>query len=704
MPAVEPASKSSILNHSFYVKIVCTFIGLLLITVAPILYYNFHESRKIVLGLCDEQLNQTSRTVIEKMNHYFLPASITVEMSSTLSELGAISRDNQEQVERYTLGVLKYYPQVAMFFLADEHGSYIRAWRLPDGTMESRLIRPDLSPPSDEFKYYDSEFKLLRTEKSNKPIDYDPRVRPWYTGARDSNANFWTDLYILFRNKRPAITSSHPVLGQDGRIVGVWAMDIELEEISGFLKNLKIGKRGIAFIINQKNEVVAFPEVQRIIREDNGTLNPVKIGDLGVAPVTEAFHVHEKTGKKKFTVESGGKRYMAAFSEFPRTFPVPWKIGIVVPEDDFIMNARELMIQVLVISLFILAAAILAAFFIARGITRPIQLLAEETKKIKNFHLEEKISISSYIREIQMMSNAISAMKSGLQAFRRYVPAELVRQLIHTGKEARLGGQKKELTVFFSDVSGFTTIAESMSPEDLMVYLSEYFDELTMILSRHRGTVDKYIGDAILAFWGAPVHDDEHVYNACCAGLECQEKIAELNQRWESEGRHPFITRIGISTGETVVGNVGSSERINYTVMGDNVNLASRLEGANKLFGTKIIVSHRTFEVAADRFWFRLLGTVAVKGKHEETTIYELMGRKVEEQAEEEIAWLCTHFTRGVEAYQAKKWDEACRIFANILEKHPADAPANFYHSRCTQYRENPPESDWRHLEKLRSK
>ncbi|MHC1730215.1 MAG: adenylate/guanylate cyclase domain-containing protein [Syntrophobacteraceae bacterium] len=704
MPAVELPPRSSIFNHSFYVKIVCTFIGLLLITVVPILYYNFYESRKIVLDLCDEQLNQTSRTVIEKMNNYFLPASITVDMSSTLSEIGAIPYTNHAQVERYTLGVLKYYPQVAMFYLADEHGCYIRAWKLPDGTMEGRLIRQDTSPPSDIFKYWDSEFRLLRTEKSDKQIDYDPRVRPWYTGAKDTSTNYWTDSYILFRNKKPAITASHPVVGRDGEIAGVWAMDIELDEISSFLKGLKIGRSGIAFILNQKNELVAYPEFHRIIKEENGTISPVHVQDLGVEAVSAAFREHEKTGKKKFTITSGRKRYLVSFTEFPKTFPVPWKMGILVPEDDFIMGARALMIQALVISSFILAGAILAAFFIARSITRPIQLLAEETKKIKNFHLEERIAISSYIKEIQMMSNAISAMKSGLKAFRRYVPAELVRQLIHTGKEARLGGQKKELTVFFSDVSGFTTIAESMSPEELMVNLSEYFDELTKILSRRHGTVDKYIGDAILAFWGAPLHDEEHVFNACSAGLDCQEKIAELNQRWESEGRHPFITRIGISTGETVVGNVGSSERINYTVMGDNVNLASRLEGTNKLFGTRIIVSHRTCEVVADKFWFRLLGTVAVKGKKEETTIYELMGRKAEGESEGETAWLCSEFTRGVEAYQAKEWTEACRIFKSIQERFPSDAPSKFYLSRCSHYIENPPESNWQGIEKLHSK
>ena len=294
--------------------------------------------------------------------------------------------------------------------------------------------------------------------------------------------------------------------------------------------------------------------------------------------------------------------------EFPEPFPMRWKIAVVVPEDDFTGGAKREMIIMLLISSVMLVLAVLLAFVISRGITSPVRLIAEATRKIKSFNLDEKIHIPSRIKEIQLMRDAISSMQKGLHAFRRYVPAELVRQLISTGEGAQLGGHKKELTVFFSDISGFTSIAELMPPEKLMLHLSEYFDELTRILTRHGATVDKYIGDAIMAFWGAPVHDDDHAIRACEASLACQEKIAELNRKWINEGKSALVTRIGISTGETVVGNVGSTERMNYTVMGDNVNMASRLEGANKLYGTQIIVSRQTYEAASKKFLFRPSG------------------------------------------------------------------------------------------------
>lgn len=695
---------SVIKSHSFYFRIVTSLIGLLIITVIPIMYYNLVDSKRIVLNLTDDLTSQIVNTVIEKTCNYFLPASISVEMSSRLSEIGAISCTDDEKIELFTLGVLKTFPQISMFYLADEHGGYIRSWSLPDGNTESLIIKPGAAQSTDTVKVYDANFKVIQTRQEAKD-DYDPRVRPWYLGAKRTERNFWTDIYVLFRNKKPAITSAHPFFGSEGNLLGVWAMDIELDEISGFLKGLKIGKHGIAFIINAKNELVAYPDVSQIVREENGELRPVRVEELRNQPVVDAFRQHMITGERKSIIETGGKKYFAYFSGFPDSFPVPWKVALVVPVDDFTTNVREMVEKTLLLCVAILAVAIGMAILIARAITRPIRLLADETEKIKGFNLDEKVEIRSRIKEIQLMSNAISGMKTGLQAFRKYAPAELVRQLVYTGEEARLGGHKRELTVLFSDISGFTTIAERIPAEELMIHLSEYFDELTKIISDHKGTVDKYIGDSIMAFWGAPVPDDDHVFHACNAGLLCQEKLEELNHKWASEGRVVFNTRIGISSGETVVGNVGSSERMDYTVIGDNVNLASRLESVNKVYQSRIAVSQKTYATVCDRFWFRPLGIITVKGKTEESRIYELVGRRGEgEDIHSPTAELCIEFTKGFNAYLAREWDRGCEIFGTLAAKFPDDTPAKLYLSRCENYRESPPGPEWQGIEHLEFK
>jgi len=699
----KPGILSIFTSHSFYVRLVTALVGLLVITVLPILAYKYYQNKRIVLELSEELMSQITQNVIEKTNNFLLPAAEVVEISARLSKLGVLSCADHRQLELYTAGVLKSYPQMCMLFLGDEQGNYLRSWQQADGRIEMRDIRPQASPPQDIIKYCDPECKALRTETSGK-IEYDPRERPWYKGVKETRGAFWTDLYILFRNKKPAVTAAYPLLDNRGKLLGVWGTDIELEEISNFLKKLKIGKSGVAFIVNENNEVVAYPDVSRIVKEENGKLRPVLVTEMGIPSITAAFEQYVKSGRPKSVVESQGTRYLASFREFPKSFAAPWKVAVVAPEDDFVGPAKRIMRDTFLICLVFLLLSILMAFLLARAISRPIRLLTRETKKIRDFHFEEGFTIKTYIKEIQLMANAVSAMRTGLRAFRRYVPAELVRQLIQTGEGATLGGYKKELTVFFSDIAGFTTIAERSEPEELMLHLSEYFDELTQIISNNRGTVDKYIGDGIMAFWGAPLPDADHATRACQAALLCQARLKALNQKWAEAGKPVFPTRIGISTGETVVGNVGSTERINYTVMGDNVNLASRLEGVTRLYDSQILVSQSTYDKAADEFWFRPVDLIAVKGKTTESIVYELVGKKEDLAEGELLAGLCRQFTQGFQAFHRCDWSAAAAIFGHLRKKFPGDVPVELYFERCRKYLKHPPAPDWRGVTYLKYK
>lgn len=704
MSAIQkPGLLSIFSSHSFYVRIVTAFVGLLLLTVLPIVSYNYYQTRGIVLESADDLMDQITLNVMEKTANFLLPASTVVEISARLANTGVLSCADHQQLVFYTAGVLKSYPQMCMLFLGDEQGNYLRSWRLPDGNLETRIIERQTSPPRDVIKYCDPYCTVKRTETSSD-IKYDPRDRPWYLGAKKAGATFWTDLYILFRNKKPAVTSAYPLINNQGKLLGVWGTDIELDEMSNFLRSLKIGKNGLAFIVNEKNEVVAFPDAARIVKEEQGKLRPVRVEELGQDSITAAFKAYLQTGRSKLAVESQGERYLASIREFPESFAARWKVAVLAPEDDFVGPAKAVIQVTALICLFILLVSIFMAVLLARAIANPINILTEETKKIRDFNFEDGSAIKTRIKEIQQMSHAVAAMRTGLQAFRRYVPAELVRQLIQTGEGATLGGHKKELTVFFSDIAGFTTIAEQSEPEELMLHLSEYFDELTRILSEHHGTVDKYIGDGIMAFWGAPLPDDDHASRACQAALLCQARLKALNREWAAAGKPVFSTRIGISTGETVVGNVGSSERINYTVMGDNVNLASRLEGVTRLYDSQILVSQDTYAKVADEFWFRPVDLIAVKGKAAASTVYELLGKKEEGGEEGPLAELCREFSRGVEAYLSRDWSGAVAIFGSLRKNFPNDVPLELYFNRCRKYLQQPPGPDWRGVTYLKYK
>jgi class 3 adenylate cyclase len=318
-------------------------------------------------------------------------------------------------------------------------------------------------------------------------------------------------------------------------------------------------------------------------------------------------------------------------------------------------TVRGIVLNALVTSLLSMSLFGLIFYVLYREIRKPLQGLVAESNKIRTFDLTDQTRIPASLFELEVLVKAVGDMKMGLQSFQKYVPANLVRQLIETSQEARVGGKLRDLTVFFSDITNFTAITEHLAPNELTKLLSEYFDQMTSAILNRGGTVDKYIGDSIMAFWGAPLEIRDHALQACRAALECQRKVGELSRRWKSEDKFEFHTRIGLATGETVVGNIGSEQRLNYTVIGDTVNLASRLEGLNKYYGANIIISGETYNECRDSIEARLLDFVIVKGKTEPVLIYELVGEKgdISPKQKESIKL----FTNGIGSYLRRDWD-----------------------------------------------
>jgi adenylate cyclase len=212
--------------------------------------------------------------------------------------------------------------------------------------------------------------------------------------------------------------------------------------------------------------------------------------------------------------------------------------------------------------------------------------------------------------------------------FGKYVSPVVIESLIKNPDQLNLGGEKRDITIFFSDIRGFTPISEKLDPEALVSLLNEYLTEMSSIIIKNNGLVDKYMGDAIMAFWGAPIDQPNHAELACDSSLEMMEKLRQLQKKWKKEGIPSFDIGIGLNSGEAIVGNMGSSKRFDYTAMGDNVNLASRLEGLNKTYKTNIIISENTYKMVKDKFKVKKLGTVTVKGKKKPVVIYELLSRK----------------------------------------------------------------------------
>jgi len=268
-------------------------------------------------------------------------------------------------------------------------------------------------------------------------------------------------------------------------------------------------------------------------------------------------------------------------------------------------------------------------------------------------------------------------------------------------KYIRPGGEVKNLTVMFSDIRDFTTLSEGLTPDDLVHLLNQYLSAMTDILFRNLGTLDKYIGDAIMAFWGSPYPQQDHAYRACCCALEMIAGLEELNRKWTEQGGRQIAIGIGLNTGPVNVGNMGSDKRLAWTVMGDNVNLASRLEGLTKQYRSRLIISESTYHQVASQFVAREVDRIRVKGKKQPVVIYELLAPIAERQA---YTTLLTQFNAALEVYRTQNWREAAGKFGELLAVYPNDGPTQVLLQRCLEFMEEAPDHDWDGVYVMKSK
>lgn len=285
--------------------------------------------------------------------------------------------------------------------------------------------------------------------------------------------------------------------------------------------------------------------------------------------------------------------------------------------------------------------------------------------------------------------------------FGKYVSPVVIENLIKNPDMINLGGEKRNITIFFSDIRGFTTISEKLEPEELVHLLNDYLTEMTSIIIKDQGLVDKYMGDAIMAFWGAPLDQSNHAEMACLSSLEMIDRLKELKNKWKKEGIPLLDIGIGINSGDAIVGNMGSSTRFDYTAMGDNVNLASRMEGLNKIYGTNIIITEKTQKIIKDKFETRKLDAVRVKGKIKPIMIYELLSHK--DKLSKKQSEFIKLYEEGLDLYFQKKWKQAINFFQSA-SKIIKDEASNIFIKRCKEFQKNSPSSDWDGVWEMKTK
>jgi adenylate cyclase len=368
-------------------------------------------------------------------------------------------------------------------------------------------------------------------------------------------------------------------------------------------------------------------------------------------------------------------------------------------------NQHHAILITIVVTALAATLGLLFAMLVSGGITRPVLLLLEGARHVEAGHLDRPINVVS-ADEIGELSAAFNRMIEQLrhkerirETFGRYIDPRVVEALIDQPKLAAVEGERRVMTVMFCDMKGFTALSAGMTPQGLVKVMNRYLSTMSEPIRKHRGVIDKYIGDAIMAYWGPPfVEEAEEAQFACIAAIEIIERIEKLRAEiTEVLGIRVMPTeldlRIGVATGEALVGSIGSETMMNYTVMGDTVNLAARLEAANKLYGSRSLVAESTVAKTDATIQFREVDRLMVVGQPKSQAVFEVLGRKGELTSTQNF--LSSRYSDGLAAYRAQRWEEARDAFTAVLEAVPSDGPSSALLKRIDGLKANPPGPDW---------
>lgn len=693
-----------------------TIVTFLILSVSSLtLAITYYGGMDSIRSLSRVFTKQVSKGIIDKINQLFNSAEESGNITSFAISAGLIDPKNEYKSLQLATFVLSQNPNISSVNIATPDGSKYKASREINGAV---LQRSDIRTKKNIIrKYYSEEKELLQRNKdsaSSFETGYDARKRPWFKKAIETQASAWTDIYESSSDQQFVYSYAKPIYDQNKQLLAVIAIDVEVTGLSHFLAEMNVFDRGRSFIVNDRRQVIAYPSRSLVDLErrekfiENGEEHSFRLYTTDNFP-DQNLHLAMKAhgpGKDGFFVFTGddNSRWLGSIERYPYRGGMEFLFGVYFPQSSIMAGIYRNALYILAASGLLLLCSILAGNFFARRISSELSDLSKDVDKAGRLDIEEKPPINSRIIEIDSMNRSISRMKVSLKSFKKYVPLELVRLLNSMGQEAFIGGEKQFLTVFFSDIANFTDISEGLPPELLLEHLGKYFDGMSHEILSTGGTLDKYIGDSVMAFWGAPIAQKDHAIRACHAALECKRFTDQFCVQSSEDGNPIFRTRIGLHTGEVVVGNIGNKERMNYTIIGDSVNLASRLESLNKFYDTNILISSSTYDLVKDEFIARKLDFVAVKGRNEGLLIYELISKQSDTNSL--VNTFVHQYELGLNHYIKGSWNEALTAFDRARSLSPSgdDLPSSMMQERCRTFLSEPPASDWRGVYKFKEK
>jgi adenylate cyclase len=651
-------------------------------------------------------VGQLNRQIVESIHHELHgvldDASSMEEAVRSIFFQGTIKVTDEGKREFVFLALLRSQPSLSWISLGFPDGGFFGSRKASDTEIDMIEVKWDAAAGTARQRtdYYTPEVgDIMFNNREFAPSTYNAAAQPWYRRAVEHNERGWSRISNFPGSHRQAIGISTP-LTVDDRFVAVINVVIDLSRLSQFLSSLEVGKSGTVVVLDRNGNVMASPDPGAIERQQNGEMptlgglsrdNPLLRavgeylgrGNAGFAALTDTRQVD-------FTSPEDGRKYFLTFA--PLSFD-DWVVATVIPANDFLATIeRNAKLLLAVLGLLTLVIACLAILSANRLIGAPLLRIVGQLKHIESFELDAITRMSSPLRELDNLSAALTQMSRGLASFQKYIPTALVRTLVARGVEARPGGRQQVLTVLFTDIVGFTGLSERLG-DAIVPVLSDYLELASDAIATRNGTIDKFIGDAVMAFWGAPTPNDRHAVDACAAALEFRRRLGLRRAEPGGAGGVRLRMRVGINTGRMLVGNIGSNERLSYTVIGDAVNVASRLETVNKRYGTEILIGEDTRTAAGDAILVRRLDWVSVYGRVQGLAVYELLGM-ADHRALQTPEWV-TAYEAGLDAYARRDWSGAVELFETAIAVRGDDRPSQIFVERCRKYLASPPPEDW---------
>jgi adenylate cyclase len=535
----------------------------------------------------------------------------------------------------------------------------------------------------------DRDGKTVKTV-APQPTEYDTRQRPWYAPALASASTITTPPYRFSNVPEAGITLARRSSQATGVVFGI---DMTLATLDEYLGRLRFPPELELVVFEEDGTLISHPhgDAFRQIEEANKQNHLLTVEDLD-SPLLSAMYKttagSRSSSNQNIRFDVDGESYFGRAERGGTGFDHMF-ISLAIRDEVMMAPAQAILNKLLIVSATSVVLGVFIVLLAARSMARPLTLATGDIRRVLQFEFGHTARKQSRIAEIRELARALDTLELALSNFMRYVPMDLVRGIIGRKLSAELGGVRQPVSVLFTDVAGFTPIAEALDPEEVMEKTTRYFSGIGQELLRSGATIDKYIGDSVMAFWNAPASQDDHAALSCLGALRAARRVDILNDLFVEEGGQPMRTRFGLHTGEAVVGNVGSVDRMNYTALGHTVNVASRIEKLNKRYGTTVLVSEAVRDAAGDQFVFRFIDSAIPEGAHEVIRLYELLGMREHEERALHVpadkAETLAEWNEVITALTVQDRGRAASLLDVLIARAPGDKLFRVYRDRCTE-------------------